>query len=34
MTVQQARKTFRDSAKSLDVVMYFYIVDENANSSA
>lgn len=28
MTVKQARRKFRGSAKSLDVVMYFYIVDE------
>jgi magnesium transporter len=28
MTVEQARAKFRQAAKSMDVVMYFYIVDE------
>lgn len=28
MTVKQARRRFRESAKSLDVVMYFHVVDE------
>jgi len=27
-TIKEARKRFRESAKSLDVVMYFYIVSE------
>jgi magnesium transporter len=28
-TVEQARNKFRDAAKSMDVLMYFYIVDES-----
>jgi len=28
MTVQQARAKFREQAKKMDVVMYFYVVDE------
>ena len=28
MTVEQARTKFREAAKSMDVVMYFYVVDE------
>jgi magnesium transporter len=28
MTVKQARRKFREAARSMDVVMYFYIVDE------
>ena len=28
MTVAQAHARFRDEARSMDVVMYFYIVDE------
>ena len=27
MTVKQARRRFREAAKSMDVVMYFYVVD-------
>jgi len=29
MTVKQARRKFREAARSMDVVMYFYIVDES-----
>ena len=29
MTVRQARRKFREAARSMDVVMYFYIVDES-----
>ena len=29
MTVKQARRKFREAARSMDVVMYFYVVDEN-----
>jgi magnesium transporter len=29
MTVQRARRKFREMARSMDVVMYFYVVDEN-----
>jgi len=29
MTVEQARAKFREAAKSMDVVMYFYIVDNS-----
>jgi CBS domain-containing protein len=28
MTVKQARRKFREAARSMDVVMYFYVVDE------
>lgn len=28
MTVKQARRTFREAARSMDVVMYFYVMDE------
>jgi Mg/Co/Ni transporter MgtE len=28
MTVQQARRKFREQAREMDVVMYFYVVDE------
>lgn len=28
MTVKQARRKFREAAKSMDVVMYFYVADE------
>lgn len=28
MTVQRARRKFREMARSMDVVMYFYIVNE------
>jgi len=29
MAVKQARRRFREAARSMDVVMYFYVVDEN-----
>ncbi|HYA24858.1 MAG TPA: CBS domain-containing protein [Terriglobales bacterium] len=29
MTVKQARRKFREAARSMDVVMYFYVVDTN-----
>ena len=29
MAVKQARRKFREAARSMDVVMYFYVVDEN-----